>query len=107
MAMVENYNPKRMGVTGMDDNTIICRCEDLTLGELRRRIKEGYISWEELKRITRCGMGSCQGKTCRTLILRELAQAGYKEPFTPNSFRQPIAPVTLGDLKRAGGGAHE
>ncbi|HCF92205.1 MAG TPA: (2Fe-2S)-binding protein, partial [Firmicutes bacterium] len=29
----------------MDDNTIICRCEDLTLGELRRRIKEGYTSW--------------------------------------------------------------
>lgn len=90
----------------MDDNTIICRCEDLTLGELRRRIQEGYISWEELKRITRCGMGSCQGKTCRTLILRELAQAGYKEPFTPNSFRQPIAPVTLGDLTQAVDGEH-
>lgn len=87
----------------MDEETIICRCEDLTLGELRHRIKQGYTGWEELKRITRCGMGSCQGKTCRALILRELAAAGYTAPFTPNSFRQPVAPVTLEDLKAAGG----
>ncbi len=57
------------------DNTIICRCSDVTLGDIRRLIAEGYTSFDEIKRITRCGMGPCQGKTCQQLIQREIAMA--------------------------------
>ena len=53
---------------------IVCRCEDITLEEIRSAIKEGYTSWDELKRLLRVGMGPCGGKTCRLLVLRELAQ---------------------------------
>lgn len=53
---------------------IICRCEDVTLEEVRNAIKEGYTSWDQLKRVLRVGMGPCGGKTCRILVLRELAQ---------------------------------
>ncbi len=54
-------------------DVIICRCEDVTLEELHNLMKEGYTSFEEIKRILRVGMGSCQGNTCGQLIQRELA----------------------------------
>ena len=41
------------------DNTIICRCEEVTLGEIREYIRKGYQTIEEIKRISRCGMGPC------------------------------------------------
>ena len=59
----------------MDENTIICRCSDVTLADVRRLIAQGYTSMDEIKRITRLGMGPCQGKTCSQLLIRELAAA--------------------------------
>jgi bacterioferritin-associated ferredoxin len=53
---------------------IICRCEDVTLEDVRRAIEQGYTSWDQIKRALRVGMGPCGGKTCRILVLRELAQ---------------------------------
>jgi NADPH-dependent 2,4-dienoyl-CoA reductase/sulfur reductase-like enzyme len=42
-----------------DDNTIVCRCEDVRLGALRE-----LPSWRHAKLHTRCGMGPCQGRVC-------------------------------------------
>jgi bacterioferritin-associated ferredoxin len=86
-----------------DENTIICRCEDLTLGELRQLIREGYTTLDEIKRIARAGMGQCQGRTCRALIEREIAAMTgmpIKEQ-PPAKFRQPSRPVKLSAI--AGG----
>lgn len=55
------------------DNTIICRCSDVSLADIRALINEGYTTFDEIKRITRIGMGPCQGKTCSQLVLREIA----------------------------------
>lgn len=57
----------------MDENTIVCRCGDTTLKEIRDLIKEGYTTVEEIKRVSRAGMGPCQGRTCGSLILKEIA----------------------------------
>lgn len=57
-----------------EDEIIICRCEDVTLKEIRDLIKKGYTDIEEIKRITRCGMGPCQGKNCGQLILKEISK---------------------------------
>jgi bacterioferritin-associated ferredoxin len=56
-----------------DDNTIICRCADVTLGEIKEVIRKGYTTLDEIKRLTRAGMGQCQGKTCRNLLLQVIA----------------------------------
>lgn len=53
---------------------IICRCEDVTLEDVRKAIDQGYTSWDQIKRALRVGMGPCGGKTCRILVLRELSQ---------------------------------
>ena len=56
------------------EDIIICRCEDITLGEIRQCIEDGATTLDEIKRILRCGMGPCQGTTCMPLIRRELAR---------------------------------
>ena len=87
----------------MKDETIICRCEDVSLGEIRERIAQGDHSVEEVKRACRCGMGPCQGRTCMPLIAQEIAAAtGRKvEEVALPTFRPPTAPISLGVL--AGG----
>ena len=58
----------------MADQTIICRCEDVTREDILAAINDGCRTLDEIKRITRAGMGPCQGRTCRNLIAQELAR---------------------------------
>lgn len=80
------------------DNTIICRCEEITLGEIREYIRQGYRSVDEIKRISRAGMGPCQGRTCRHLIMQEISKATGEaiEDLFMSTFRPPTKPVKLG-----------
>ena len=84
----------------MKDETIICRCEDVTWGEIRKALEKGYTSLNDIKRITRAGMGRCQGKTCRRILLREIAKYYNKEisDIDITTFRPPTKPVKLGAL---------
>ena len=79
----------------MDNNeTIICRCSDVTLEQVRALIAEGYQTFDEIKRITRVGMGPCQGKTCAQLIMRELSAATGKPV---SEFKFPtVRPAVVG-----------
>ena len=82
------------------DNIIVCRCEDITLAEIRKAIADGYRTIDEIKRVTRAGMGPCQGRTCRTLIAQELSRH-YKIPMGEilmPTFRPPVKPVKLGSF---------
>ncbi len=75
-----------------DDNTIICRCSDVSLADVRNLIAEGYTSLDEIKRITRIGMGPCQGKTCGLLVLREISLAtGKSMSELKNHTNRPVA----------------
>ena len=77
--------------------TIICRCEDVTIEEVQALIEKGYTSMDEIKRLTRCGMGQCQGRTCRTLLLAELAKATKTHPdeIKVTSFRPPVKNIKM------------
>jgi NAD(P)H-nitrite reductase large subunit len=82
----------------MKDEIILCRCEDVTWGEIREHLQNGWTEVEEIKRLTRAGMGRCQGMTCRHLILQEIARfQGKREgQIAPFTFRPPAIPVPLG-----------
>ena len=82
------------------DNTIICRCEDVTLTDIRQAIDEGYNTIDEIKRVTRAGMGPCQGRTCRSLIAFELSRHFRipMEDIVMPTFRPPLKPVKLGSF---------
>lgn len=79
------------------DNTIICRCEEITLGEIRELIRKGYRSVDEIKRISRAGMGPCQGRTCRQLIMQEIARFEGKNlsELKMPTFRPPTKPIKM------------
>lgn len=86
----------------MSEPVIVCRCEDVTLEEIRALIRQGLVNAEEIKRACRCGMGPCQGRTCMPLVAGEIAKETGKaagEVSLP-VFRPPAAPVTLGELAR-------
>ena len=93
----------------MDDNTIICRCEDVTWGEIRKQLDKGYTTLDEIKRITRAGMGPCQGKTCQRILLRAIARYLNKKPqeIQITKFRPPTKPVPLGVLADEAGEKYE
>ena len=63
-----------------EDDTIVCRCEDVTFGELSR-----HASWRGAKLHTRCGMGPCQGRVCgaATQFLFGWSQDAVRPPVTP------------------------
>ncbi|MBP8718638.1 MAG: (2Fe-2S)-binding protein [Candidatus Atribacteria bacterium] len=81
----------------MDDDTIICRCEDVTWGEIREQLDKGYTTLDEIKRLTRAGMGPCQGKSCQRILLLAIASYLHKkvEEIPLSTFRPPTKPVPL------------
>ena len=87
-----------------NDNTLVCRCEDITLNDIRKAIAEGYSTIDEIKRVTRAGMGPCQGRTCRLLIAQELSRHFRipMEEMQMPTFRPPIKPVKLGSFVKGG-----
>jgi len=83
-----------------DDNIIICRCEEVTLGEIKQAIREGARDVTGIKRRTRAGMGLCQGRTCEKLVQQIIKEElGKKvEEIGTSTFRPPVRPVTFGTL---------
>jgi bacterioferritin-associated ferredoxin len=84
----------------VDDETIVCRCEELTAGEIRAAIRLGLTTVSEVRRYTRAGMGLCQGKTCARLVVQLLSQETGRPifDFLPATFRPPVRPLELGTL---------
>lgn len=58
------------------DEAVVCRCERVKASEIRALIRKGVRDMNEIKAITRAGMGACGGKTCRNLILRLFREEG-------------------------------
>ena len=82
--------------------TVVCTCEDVTLGDLETALEKGYRDVESVKRYSGFGTGICQGRSCLAAIARYLQAKGLDpeavEPITP---RPPIFPVPLGHLAAA------
>lgn len=86
-----------------NNNTLLCRCEDLTRETILKCIEDGYCTIDEIKRVTRAGMGPCQGRTCRMLIAQELSNY-YGVPMEEvlmTTFRPPVKPISMGALADA------
>ncbi len=83
----------------MANNTdkIVCRCEDITESEILEAIAQGATTADEVKRLTRAGMGHCQGRTCRRLVNQMLARTlGQKpEDQRPITQRAPLQPLSI------------
>lgn len=80
-----------------DDDLVICRCEEITKKEIKEVIRSGINTLNGIKRVTRSGMGLCQGQTCQTLVTRILAEELGIHPakLEPTTARAPVRPIRL------------
>ena len=58
-------------VPAPDDDMLICRCEEITKGEIRKAVHDGMWTMTEIRRYLRTGMGLCQGTRPVQSLLRE------------------------------------
>ena len=97
-AVLDSISLPRPGLHGLSrDDTIICRCRDIPLKEVKKALHEGATDLNEIKRRIGIGMGPCQGRMCGPALL-EIAAREKKELPTNFGFlnpRPPLKPVPL------------
>ena len=57
------------------DDVIVCRCEEVTAGQIRRAVRLGAQGPNQVKAFIRCGMGPCQGRLCGPVASAVIARA--------------------------------
>ncbi|ABE46230.1 NAD(P)/FAD-dependent oxidoreductase [Polaromonas sp. JS666] len=98
--MLDALYPPRASIFSPPDETIVCRCEELTAGEIRKAAAIGQPGPNQIKAFTRAGMGPCQGRQCGYTVAhiiaaiqnRQVAEVGFYR------IRPPLKPLTLGEL---------
>jgi NADPH-dependent 2,4-dienoyl-CoA reductase/sulfur reductase-like enzyme len=93
------YQPKEENRIPADD-VIVCRCEEVTAGDLRSFVALGCSGPNQAKSFGRCGMGPCQGRMCGLTVTEVIAKARSVSAQEVGYYRirPPIKPITLGEL---------
>ncbi len=94
------YRPAQAFRVPADDATIVCRCEEITAKTIRETVAQGASGPNEMKSLTRCGMGPCQGRLCGLTVTEMIAQARGLSPAEIGYYRlrSPVKPVTLPEI---------
>lgn len=84
-------------------DVIVCRCEEVSAGEIRRIAALGCTGPNQMKAFSRCGMGPCQGRWCGTTVAELLAEVQGRSPEAVGYYRirPPVKPVTIDELATA------
>jgi NADPH-dependent 2,4-dienoyl-CoA reductase/sulfur reductase-like enzyme len=82
------------------DDVIVCRCEEVTAGEIRALATHGAQGPNQAKAFSRAGMGPCQGRSCALSICEIMAQASRRAPGDIGHMRvrAPVKPITVGQM---------
>jgi NAD(P)H-nitrite reductase large subunit len=85
-----------------NDDLVICRCEEVTQADIKEVINQGVATMNEVKRLTRAGMGLCQGKTCGRLVAGILSGETNQplQELKPSTSRAPTRVLPLGTLSK-------
>ncbi|MBM6596680.1 2Fe-2S iron-sulfur cluster-binding protein [Microvirga pudoricolor] len=102
-ALWRMHSPAPRTLTEALDETIVCRCEEVTLGELRQSLTDKPGHAGTMKRATRAGMGRCQGRYCGPVVARLVAEE-TGQPLRDHSYfapRVPIKPISIAAILAA------
>jgi NADPH-dependent 2,4-dienoyl-CoA reductase/sulfur reductase-like enzyme len=106
--MLEEFYPHLPSLSKLaKDDTILCRCEEISLGEIKAAVAAGARTIGEVKMITRTGMGNCQGRMCEHSVAEAIIQELAKDQISPEmvgtfSVRPPLQPLPLEYFAKAG-----
>jgi NADPH-dependent 2,4-dienoyl-CoA reductase/sulfur reductase-like enzyme len=94
------YRPADENRIPRDPSVVVCRCEEVTAGQIRRYVELGCLGPNQTKAFGRCGMGPCQGRFCGLTVTEIIAQARQVSPQDVGYYRirPPVKPVMLGDF---------
>lgn len=94
------YAPPEWARIPSEDTTLVCRCEEVTVREIRTAVRLGANGPNQVKAYVRAGMGACQGRMCAHTVSALIAhELGIPEGQMPTQqVRPPLKPVHLGDL---------
>jgi len=94
------FRQPKVLLSGYGEDTIICRCEEIRAGDIRREVTQGHDHGNQVKFISRCGMGPCQGRQCASSVANIITnETGHT--ISADSFynvRPPVTPLSLGQL---------
>ena len=78
-------------------DTLVCRCEEVRARQVDAALNEGALDLNDVKRLTRCGMGYCQGRICSQVLVPYIAgkTGRAKESIGQFHARPPVKPVSL------------
>ena len=93
------YRPRDANRIPSND-VVVCRCEEVTAGDVRGFVELGCMGPNQAKSFGRCGMGPCQGRMCGLTVTEIIADARKVSPGEVGYYRirPPIKPLTLGEL---------
>jgi NADPH-dependent 2,4-dienoyl-CoA reductase/sulfur reductase-like enzyme len=79
------------------DDTIVCRCEEVSGADVRAAITDGAAGLAEVRAVTRAGMGLCQGRFCVPTVCGLLGRWAGVSPQAAGRFppRLPARPVPI------------
>ena len=82
------------------DDVIVCRCEEVTAGQIRVLGRRGAQGPNQAKAFSRAGMGPCQARMCGLTICEVLAEAQGRSPgeIGHMRIRAPVKPVTVAEI---------
>lgn len=90
--------------TYLPDNAIVCRCERITVGQIKEFVRENEVTDLNQLKLLRTAMGACGGKTCLDLLPRVLMEAGVKkEEIRPATYRPLTVEIPMKALANQGG----
>lgn len=94
------YQPFDYFQNPVDNDVVVCRCEDITVGEIREVAAIGCMGPNQAKAFTRCGMGPCMGRQCGNTVSQLLASYHSKDVADIGHYRirPPVRPITVGQL---------
>jgi thioredoxin reductase len=81
-------------------DTLVCRCEEVTAGQITDTVALGCTGPNQMKAFLRCGMGPCQGRECGLTVTELIAKARGVDPREVGYYRlrPPVKPITLSEL---------
>ena len=92
----EMFTPRSGIFDIVQEETVVCRCEETTAGDLLKAIQMKHLNLNSIKKRTRLGMGPCQGKTCEAIAVEMGLKAGVPLSELENlTIRPPITPVPM------------
>jgi NADPH-dependent 2,4-dienoyl-CoA reductase/sulfur reductase-like enzyme/bacterioferritin-associated ferredoxin len=85
----------------LEDDTLLCRCENVRVRQVRHAFQQDITSMDGLKNELRVGQGMCQGRTCGPLLQWFLCddRSGSTRPLSPFHIRPPVKPIALDQLE--------